>query len=75
MWAMLIVGVSGTGNVLAKNVPASSYDAESNFSGFVAKGHSFASRNGGALSIDAESAAGFSRTAHKGVLENGASLH
>ena len=76
MWAMLIVGVCGTGNVLAKNVPASSYDADSNFSGFangggpkgpsggsVGKDYSFTRGNGDKLSIDAESAAGFSRTA------------
>jgi hypothetical protein len=76
MWAMLIVGVCGTGNVVAKNVPAPSYDAESNFSGFAngggpkgpsggsgAKDYSSTNGNGGKLSIDAESAAGFSRTA------------
>ena len=73
MWVILIVWVCGTGNVLAKNVPAPSYDAESNFSGFANGGgpkgpsgrsvakDSFTSGNSldGKLSIGAESAGGF----------------
>jgi hypothetical protein len=63
MWALVVVGICGTGNVLAKNVPAPSYDAAAKFSGFAngggPKGPGFTSGNGGELSIDARTAAGF----------------
>jgi hypothetical protein len=72
MWSVLVVGLCMTGGALAKDVPASAYDAQSNFSGFAAVGgpkspgsssstnnESIARGNDGNLSVGPEDAAGF----------------
>jgi hypothetical protein len=72
LWLVLAIGACGTGSVLAKDVPASSYLALANFSGFApgsgpqgpgggsaATDYAFTSGNGGKFPVDRDWVAGF----------------